>query len=106
MEPAWMRVKDSPGAAEKKAIYQEALLSGCWIYSKVSKRWYTPDEFMASEETVQKHRGDNDSYKFAVKHPLIGLQERIDLLKRTQEEINSFNQKIHSYYDLRRKQTK
>lgn len=106
MKPAWMQVKDSPGAAEKKAIYQEALMSGCWIYSKGSKRWYTPDEFMASEETVNMHRNNSDGYKFAVKHPLIGLQERIDLLKRTQEEINTFNQKIHSYYDLRRKQTK
>lgn len=103
MEPNWMKVKDSPGAAQKKAIYQEALISGCWIFSTVSKKWYTPSEFMASEETIHTHRTSNDGYKFVVKHPLIGLQERIDLLKRTQEEIDSFNRRIHQYYDLNRK---
>lgn len=103
MEPAWMKVKDSPGAAQKKAIYQEALLSGCWIYSTSSKKWYTPAEFMESTETVHTQRDTNDGYKFVVKHPLIGLQERIDLLKRTQEEIDRFNKKIHNYYELRRK---
>ncbi|MNL24325.1 hypothetical protein D3C87_1457530 [compost metagenome] len=106
VKPAWLQVRDAPGAAEKKAIYQEALLSGCWIYSKVSKKWYTPEEFMASEETVKKHRGDNDAYKFAVKDPLIGLQERIDLLHRTSQEIDIFNKRIHNYYELKRKKTK
>lgn len=104
--PAWMQVRDAPGAAEKKAIYQEALLSGCWIYSKVSKRWYTPEEFMDSEETVNKHRGSDDGKKFVVKHPLIGLQERIDVLHRTSQEIDAFNKRIHNYYELKRKQTK
>lgn len=101
--PRWLDVKDAPGAAQKKAIFQEALISGCWIYSTVSKKWYTPDEFMASEETVHKHRDTDDSKKFVVKHPLIGLQERIDYLKRASEETDNFNKRIHNYYELRRK---
>lgn len=100
-EPAWMQVRESPGAAEKKAKYQEAILSGCWIYSKVSKKWYTPLEFMESTETISSHRGRADGSNFVVKHPLVGLQERIDLLKRTHEEIDTFNKRIHSYYELK-----
>ena len=104
-KPLWMQVRESPGAAAKKAIYQEAIISGCWIYSTVSKRWYTPEEFIASTETVSTHRDKNDGHKFVVKHPLVGLQERIDLLNRTHKEIDAFNKKIHIYYDLKRKQT-
>jgi hypothetical protein len=99
----WAKVKESPAAAAKKAMYQEALLSGCWIYSKVSKKWYTPLEFMNSTEVINEHRGRPDATNFAVKHPLIGLQERIDLLKRTQEEIDKFNQRIHNYFELKTK---
>ncbi|SMC53154.1 hypothetical protein [Pedobacter nyackensis] len=104
--PLWMQVRESPGAAAKKAIYQEAIISGCWIFSTVSKKWYTPDEFMASTETVHMHRDKDDGRKFVVKHPLVGLQERIDLLHRTAKEIDEFNKRLHNYYELRRKQTK
>lgn len=103
VEPRWMQVRDLPGAAEKKAIFQEALISGCWIYSTVSKKWYTPEEFMASPETVRKHRDTNDSKKFVVKHPNVGKQQRIDYLKRASEELDVFCKRIDNYYDLKRK---
>ena len=46
---------------------------------------------MNSTEVINEHRGRPDASTFAVKLPLIGLQERIDLLKRTQEtSINAF----------------
>jgi hypothetical protein len=106
MEPQkspWAVLKESPAAAAKKAMYQEAIISGCWIYSKVSKKWYTPLEFMNSTEVISESRGRPDASNFAVKHPLLGLQERINLLKRTQEEIDSFNSRIHNYYELKMK---
>ena len=60
-------------------------------------------EFMNSIEIVDEHKGRPDEGNFVIKNPLVGLQERIDLLKRTQDEIDKFNKRIHNYYDLKTK---
>ncbi|SDJ97772.1 hypothetical protein SAMN04487898_105197 [Pedobacter sp. ok626] len=98
----WMQVRESLWAAAKKAIYGKrwSLDVG---FSTVSKKWYKPEEFMVSIETVSMHQGKDDGSKYVVKDPLVGLQEGIDLLERTHKEIDAFNKKIHNYYGLKPK---
>jgi len=84
MNRAWKdRMLKDPNYAAKRVYAKEAYLSGCWIYCVTNDTWYSPEEFMASNESASFYRGKETLGKFKVIHPDAGikkLRERAALL--------------------------
>lgn len=96
------KAKD-PSYGAKRALAKEAILSGCWIYSRNSKHWYTPEEFMEADISIAFHKGKPLTANFAIMDPQLGLNQRIQLLGRTQQEIDVFSRRIFLYFEMVRK---
>lgn len=97
------RMSKDPAYGAKRSLAKEAILSGCWIYSRNSKHWYTPEEFMEADVSIAFHKGKPLTSNFAVMDPQLGLQQRIELLGRTQQEIDIFSRRIFLYFEMVRK---
>jgi hypothetical protein len=97
MEKDWKNRSKDPEYAAKRAHAKEAYLSDCWVYSVPNDKWYTPEEFMASGESVHIYRGREDLKRFKVIDPNVGLNHKREQLKRLQQEIAEMEARIKNY---------
>lgn len=102
MEPAWKN-KPSPGQEAKRAKAKDAYYAGSWIYVPERDKWYSPEEFMLSQETVNINRASNDADRFKVRDPKGGIIEKLDRIERMQQDLKDFVKKVLDYYDLKGK---
>ena len=104
---AWNRptIPDK-GQVLKEVYASEARLSGFMVYSHRTGKWYTPDEFVDSDEIVYTFRNNEKGRDFAVRDPLSGLIEMKMKKVHLEQEIEYFSLKIKEYNKLKRKQTK
>lgn len=79
-------------------ITQEARAAGWWIYHEPSKKWYTPDEFDATGIMVTVSNRPNSKIDYKVMNPMVGLQRRLDFLKKVSDEFFAFKKRIDDYY--------
>lgn len=98
----WTKPKERyPGYEAKRAIAKDAWFSGAWIYNSNNGKWYSPEEFMKSDEIVNFNRGKDDANKFKIRDPKVGIIEKIKILEVAQKEVSEFINRVHEYYDLK-----
>ncbi|WP_131535486.1 hypothetical protein [Pedobacter nototheniae] len=74
-----------------------------WIYSKTTKLWYTPEEFIWSNEDINVHRGKANAPQLILMDPREGLKKANDLILRASKFVEEHTKKINQYYDLKKK---
>jgi hypothetical protein len=95
---AWQKKPDRSDFTSHHVLYKEAVVSKMWIFRQDSKTWYTPDEFR-EEFILKKHDNIHTILgHFKIMDPQVGLKQRLDLMKRTSEEIESFTKRVAAYY--------
>lgn len=80
----------------KREFAARAYRRGWWVYSKSSKRWYSPEEFMKSTELFDARTQDED---FGIHDPGIGVMERFRKLEKMIQELGEFMGRVNSYYE-------
>lgn len=90
-----------PNYAAKRAHAKDAYVSGCWIFWLENDTWYSPEEFMASNESASFYRGKEDLNKFKIIHPSVGLAKKRDLIKLLEKEVNEMERRIIKYEGLK-----
>jgi hypothetical protein len=103
MEQAFNKPKPDIGYHMKRAVARDAYHAGCWVYSAATGKWYTPEEFVNSDETVDIHRGKPKEGKFKVMDPKAGIRTKLEKLHKMQTELDKFTRKVCDYYDFKRK---
>ncbi|WP_448104709.1 hypothetical protein [Pedobacter panaciterrae] len=106
MEGNWKRrtVAD-PARTAKLAIAKDAAIAGCLIYSNETGNWYTPKQFMESKERVNIHRGKDDSEKkFRIRIPEAGIKEKMEVLRKAQDDLQNFIALTTEYFEMQAKQ--
>lgn len=103
MEPAWMKEQPDIGHQMKRAVAADAYHAGCWVYSVKTGKWYTPEEFVKSDESVDIHRGKPEEGKFKVVDPKAGIKAKMEKVRIVQMELEEFTKKVCDYYDFKRK---
>lgn len=102
MDPAWKN-KPSPGEQAKRAKAVDAYHAGCWIYVPERDKWYSPEEFMKSAESVGMYHGKDNADRFKVRDPRAGILEKLQRIEQLQQELKEFTRRVLDYYDLKRK---
>lgn len=97
------KVANDPQYIQKRAQAKNAYLNDCWIYSNISEKWYTPEEFMASGENVQIFRGKNNEKQFSIRDPRAGLEEMLHQMGKLQQQLEAHSKKMKDYFDLKNK---
>lgn len=103
MDIQWLKPENDPAYRHKRALAKDAYYAGCWIFSVKTGKWYTPEEFVKSNETVSVHRGKPDQADFKVMDPKAGIKQKLTKLSADQKELEEFTKKVCDYYDFKRK---
>lgn len=99
MDRAWKdRMLKDPNYAAKRAHAKDAYLSGCFVYCQHNDSWYTPEEFMASNESAEFYRGHERLDKFKIMHPDVGIAQLRDKAQALLEKANELERRKNEYY--------
>lgn len=102
-----LKHKNSEAYKSKLEIAMKAFNAGCIIYSQDTTKWYTPREFMESEEVVVfKQLGVEKYSNFTLMYPAHAIERKLEDLGRAQEEFNTFMQKVLRAFDFNPKHLK
>lgn len=103
MKPQLNKPKPDIGHQQIRAIAKDAYIAGCWVYSIETRKWYTPEEFVKSNERVTMHRNKPEEGQFKVIDPKAGIRAKTEKLTLVQKELEEFTKKVCEYYDFKRK---
>lgn len=98
MEPAWLNKKrEIPSVVS--SLYNDAKLSGAWIYHKSTRRFYTPDEFIENWPDIyqQSPRGKNNREDFQIMSPMAAIRQRAEWVAKANAELQEIMRKLESY---------
>jgi len=103
MNRAWKdRTSKDPEYAQKRVYAKEAYHAKCFIYSRSTKQWYTPEEFMASDERVVIRRGKEELGVFLIIDPILAYKQKLELIVKLQNEAAEFKSKAEGYLSNRK----
>ncbi len=102
--PEWLKDKSKDREWASKIVYaKEAALSGYLVYAVRSNKWYTPDEFMQSDERIRVHRGEEEAGQFKVVDPAAALLKFRGQKTVMDQYIEEFTIKVAEYNKSRTK---
>jgi len=84
-QPAWV-----------SAFAREARRQNCWIYDKISKRFFTAEELEAEWRSLHReHRknGADNQGDFVLKVPEAAIKQRAEWVKKASQELDAVIQK-------------
>lgn len=100
-----LKNKESKLYKDKRAFAMRAYNAGCVIYTQGTRKWYTPREFMDSDETIEvKTFGSQDYANVTLMYPKHAIEKRLEDLRKAQEEFDAFMEKMMSAFELSPKQ--
>jgi len=93
------KMKD-PDYDKRLDIAMKAHESGCLIYSCDTCEWYTPREFVESDEKVVYTRnGLTDYHNFSTFYPKFAIESELSKLHKAEERFQKFMSKVQSAFD-------
>lgn len=96
-----LKNKDSKLYREKREFAMRAFNGGCVIYTHGSRKWYTPREFMDSDETIEvKTFGSQDYANVTLMYPKHAIEKRLEDLRKAQEDFDAFMVKMLTAFEL------
>ena len=107
MKNDWQeKAANDPEYALKRPYAKQALLTNCWIYSDIQKRWYTPEEFMSSQVGIRAAKRKDNADMFRILDPFIAHQKQLDIAKLQNDFNDAFYRKMVEYFEIKRKGAK
>jgi hypothetical protein len=105
--PSDLKNKDSEAYKQKREIAVRAFNSGCIIYSQDTYKWYTPREFMESNERVVLKEAGLEKYSnFTLLYPKHAIEREMEKLKKAQLDFDIFMKKVFDAFDISGKDLK
>ncbi|NII81764.1 MULTISPECIES: hypothetical protein [unclassified Pedobacter] len=95
-----------PGRDYRAHLALKAKANNQWIYSKTTKKWYTPEEFAFSDEDIKVHRNQASAPQLILMDPRQGLDIANETILRASKFIQQHTKKMWEYYDLKLKPSK
>ncbi|WP_133552856.1 hypothetical protein [Pedobacter duraquae] len=80
-----------------KEVVERATTENKWVFHKITKRWYTPEEYMASYDGIS-YDGRRDWENVEVRNPMDGLAAASKILKDVSERREILEKRIFEYY--------
>jgi hypothetical protein len=86
---------------ERLKIAMKAFEAGCVIRSNDTGKWYTPREFLESDEKViYTRKGLQDFHNFTTFYPASAIKSRLDALHKAEQDFHEFMIKIVHAFDF------
>ncbi|MDM1294302.1 hypothetical protein HX021_08320 [Sphingobacterium sp. N143] len=98
MEREWLKKKmEIPIVV--KSMYNDAKLNGAWIYHKVTRKFYTPEEFLASWVRIytEGRRGGSNRDDFQIMNPMAAVKQRAEWVAKANSELQEIMRKLEAY---------
>lgn len=87
---------------DRLKIAMEAYNKGCVIFSENTRKWYTPREFVDSDEKVIFKRVGLDNYSnFTNFYPAFAIKSKLEALHDAEQEFQDFMKKMLNAFELR-----
>jgi len=77
-----------------------------WIFSKTTKKWYTPEEFGFSKEDIKVHRGKADAPQLILMDPRQALDIANSSIQKASKFIEEHSKRVWAYYNIETKKNK
>ena len=85
----------------RKRLAVKAFESGTLIYSTYSHKFYTPREFLDSnEKVVITKNGMDELCNCKLHYPKNAIERKLEDLRRAQDEFDSFLKKVMTAFEL------
>lgn len=101
---AWAPPPDV-GSDFRAYLATEAKRKNCWIFSKTTKKWYTPEEFAFSNEDIHVHRGKASAPQLVLADPRYALDKANEAIEKANKFIIEHSKKMWEYYELKKRGT-
>jgi hypothetical protein len=86
---------------QKAEVALKAFECGCLIWCQNSKRFYTPREFMDSDEVVKITHVELQQYKnYTLVYPQHAIQRQLNELQEAQKEFGSLMVRLLNAFEL------
>ncbi|MCW8309643.1 hypothetical protein K7A41_00180 [Sphingobacterium sp. InxBP1] len=98
MQREWLKKnKEIPSVVT--SLYNDAKLNGAWIYHKVTRRFYTPDEFLKDWSTIyfEGRRGADNRDAFQIMNPMAAIRQRAEWVAKASAELQEIMRKLEQY---------
>lgn len=102
-----LRDKNSEAYKAKLKIALKAFDTGSLIISTETQKWYTPREFMESNERVQvKTYGMQEYSNFTLHYAQNAIKKKLEELHLAQAELDAMVEKVLTAFEFSPKKTK
>jgi len=71
-----------------------------WIFSKTTKKWYTPEEFGFAKEDIKVHRGQASAPQLILMDPRQALDIANAQVVKASKFIEEHSKRIWDYYNI------
>jgi hypothetical protein len=96
-----LKDKSSDAYKQKLELAMKAFDAGCIIYSQDTCNWYTPREFMESNErVVWKMLGLEKHSNFTLMYPRHAIERKMEDLQKAQIEFDVFIKKVLGAFQI------
>lgn len=96
-----LKDKDSVAYKDKLKVAMDAFNSGCVIHSNDTGKWYTPREFMDSNERLVFTKVDfNEHINFTLIYPSHAIKRKLHDLQAAEQDFQSFMLKMLDAFQL------
>ena len=92
---------------ERLVISNKAFKGGHLIFSPKSQKWYTPREFLESNENVEYQRvGMDDFPNVNMFNPIDAIGRQMSILQKAQKDLDEVIIKVRTAFDINSKPPK
>lgn len=97
----------TPAYRARLKLAMEAHERGCIIFSHDTKKWYTPREFLDSEETVAYRKlGLNDYANHTLMYPKSAIEFHLEAIHTAEQQFQEFMKRMLTAFNINPKQNK
>lgn len=96
-----MAAKGDPIYDERKILAIKAFETGCMLFSSDTQKWYTPKEFLASDEVIKTETYSMHKYSNIVLHsPKGAIAFELEKLHKANKEFDSFLNRVFNAFEM------
>ena len=100
-----MKRHSTPEYEKRLKIAMKAFEAGCVIFSMNTQKWYSPREFIESDEVVVfKMYGMEERHNFTLFYPKFAIQKKMEDLKKAELDFENYIDWIMNAFEFSPKQ--
>jgi hypothetical protein len=96
-----MNINNDESYKLRVEVSKKAFNNHCLIFSPESQKWYTPREFLESNEKVErKPVGMHDYYNVSFFNPQSAILRQLEMLQKAQKGLDELILKVNSSFEI------